>query len=298
MNDESGQALRRAIPLVVLLTIVWGTNWPLFAYAVREVSVWTFRSVSVLGAGLVLLAWAKWQGHRLRIAREHWGTLVASALVYLVVWNVASTYAALAIPSGQAAILGFTMPLWLAAASWIFWRQQPQARVMAALALGSAGVGLLIWRGADAYAAAPTGFALGLAAALGWALGTLILKARPIAAPSIVTTGWQLVIAAIPITLGALHFGSGSWFLPSASTVLVIADITLVPMAIGNVAWFSIVNLLPANVAGLMSVMVPVVAMVSGAWIHGEPLGLLQWTAASSCVAGLLLVLWRSAPKP
>ena len=46
----------RAILLLALLTLVWGTNWGLFPYAVREVSVWTFRAVSVLGAGLALLA--------------------------------------------------------------------------------------------------------------------------------------------------------------------------------------------------------------------------------------------------
>ena len=42
---------RRALILLVILTFVWGTNWPLFAFAVREVSVWTFRAVAVVGAG-------------------------------------------------------------------------------------------------------------------------------------------------------------------------------------------------------------------------------------------------------
>ena len=45
---------RRALVLLAVLTLVWGTNWPLFPYAVREVSVWTFRAVAVLGAGLGL----------------------------------------------------------------------------------------------------------------------------------------------------------------------------------------------------------------------------------------------------
>ena len=71
--------------------------------------------------------------------------------------------------------------------------------------------------------------------------------------------------------------------MPSTTTVLVIAYITFVPMAIGNAASFTIVGLLPANVAGLSSVMVPVVAMVSGAMVHGEPLGLVQWAAMTCC---------------
>jgi drug/metabolite transporter (DMT)-like permease len=289
--------LRKVIPLVVVLTLVWGTNWPLFPIATREVSVWTFRSVSLVGAGLVLLGVARLRGESLRIAREHWGTVLAASAAYLVVWNVASTYSAILIPSGQAAILGFTMPLWGALIAWVALRQRPGPRVLLALAIGGLGVALLIANGIDAYAKAPLGFSLGLLAGLGWAAGTLILKQRPVAAPALVLTGWQLLVAAVPITVGAFAMGSGEWFMPSAGTILVIAYITLVPMAIGNVAWFSVVGLLPANIAGLSSVMVPVVAMVSGALLHREPLGLVQWASMLCCATGLALALSKPAKK-
>jgi drug/metabolite transporter (DMT)-like permease len=288
---------RKAIPLVILHTLVWGTNWPLFPIDVREVSVWTFRSVSLIGAGLALLAFARLRGESLRIPRAHWGTVLAASLAYLVVWNVASTYAAILIPSGQAAILGFTMPLWAALIAWAFMGQRPGPRVLAALALGGLGVLLLIVNGISAYAKAPLGFALGLLAGLGWALGTVILKRRPVPVSLLVLTGWQLLVAAVPIVAGAFAFGRGEWFMPSATTFLVIAYITLVPMAIGNATWFAIVGLLPANIAGLSSVMVPVVAMVAGALVHREPLGPIQWASMLCCAAGVALALNRpSAP--
>ena len=50
-------------------------------------------------------------------------------------------------------------------------------------------------------------------------------------------------------------------------------------------------NKKPANVAGLSSVMVPVVAMVSGAIINGEPLGPLQLMSMACCVAAMVLAL-------
>ena len=286
-----GNKLRKAVPLVLVLTLLWGTNWPLFPIAVREVSVWTFRAVALMGAGLVLLAVARVRGESLRIDRAHWGTLLAASMAYLVVWNVASTYSAILIPSGQAAILGFTMPLWGALMAWAFMGQRPGARVLLALAFGGFGVLLLIVKGIDAYAKAPLGFALGLLAGLGWAAGTLILKRRPIAASPLVSTGWQLLVAAVPLVAGAFWFSEGGWFMPSRTSVLVIAYITLVPMALGNLAWFSIVGMLPANIAGLSSVMVPVVAMVAGALIHGEPLGPVQWASMLCCAAGVGLAL-------
>jgi drug/metabolite transporter (DMT)-like permease len=173
--------------------------------------------------------------------------------------------------------------------------QRLGARMLLAIALGAAAVLLLMVRSIDAYAQAPLGFALGLLAGLGWAIGTLILKHKHVDVPATVLTGWQLLITAIPITLGALILGDGDWFVPSWQSILVIGYIALVPMSIGNVSWFAIVGLLPTNVAGLSSIMVPVVAMVSGAIVHGEPLGPLQWTAMACCAAALSLALMRPA---
>lgn len=156
--------------MLAVLTLVWGTNWPLFPLAVREVSVWTFRAVAVTIAGLALLAAARLRGQSLVVPRRHWRTVLAAAICYLVVWNITSTYAAVLIPSGQAAILGFTMPLWAALLSWAFLGERLNTRMRLAMALGCLGVGLLVARGAMAYAQAPLGFALGLLAGVGWAV--------------------------------------------------------------------------------------------------------------------------------
>lgn len=279
--------------MLAVLTLVWGTNWPLFPLAVREVSVWTFRAVAVTIAGFALLAAARLRGQSLVVPRRHWRTVLAAAICYLVVWNITSTYAAVLIPSGQAAILGFTMPLWAALLSWAFLGERLNTRMRLAMALGCLGVGLLVARGAMAYAQAPLGFALGLLAGVGWAVGTLILKRWPVPVPATVLTGWQLLICALPFTAGALAFGDGHWFMPSWQSIVVIGYIALVPMCVGNVAWFSIVGMLPTNVAGLSSIMVPVVAMISGAIVHGEPLGGLQWAAMACCVGALALALWK-----
>jgi drug/metabolite transporter (DMT)-like permease len=165
------------------------------------------------------------------------------------------------------------------------------------LLFGGAAVLLLMVPSLRAYASAPLGFALGLSAGLGWAIGTLILKRRKVIVPATVLTGWQLLITAVPTTIGALWLGDGQWFMPSWQTLVVVAYIALIPMSVGNVAWFSIVGMLPVNVAGLSSIMVPMVAMVSGALVHGEPLGLTQWAAMICCGVSLSLVLLKPAPS-
>lgn len=281
----------RALLLLAVITLVWGTNWSLFPLVVREVSVWTFRAVAVFIAGITLLAVARWRGQSLVIPRRHWRTVGLATFFYLLLWNIASTYAAIMIPSGQAAVLGFTMPLWAALISWAVLGERLGPRLLLALALGATAVGLLAWRSLGAYAQAPLGVALGLLAGIGWAVGTLILKRGNVGVSALVLSGWQLLVVSVPTAIGALVLADGPWRLPSWGAIALIGYISLVPMAIGNAAWFAVVGLLPAAVAGLSAILVPVVAMVVGALVHGEPLGAAQWAAMVCCAAALRLAL-------
>src|SRR6478609_7670281 len=148
----------KVLVLVTLLTVVWGTNWVLFPLAVREVSIWTFRAVCLLGSGALVLLAARIRGVSLHVPPRERKPLAAAGLTYLVIWNVASTYAAVLLPSGQAAVLGFTMPIWVAVLSWVFLREQPSRRLLLGLALASCGVGLLAFAARSAFASAPLGF--------------------------------------------------------------------------------------------------------------------------------------------
>jgi drug/metabolite transporter (DMT)-like permease len=296
IRETQAANVRPALILLAILTLVWGTNWPLFAFAVREVSVWTFRAFAVAIAGLVLLGVARARGQSLVIPRRHLPRICIATFFYLVLWNIASTYSAILIPSGQSAVLGFTMPLWSALISWAVLGERLRPRLVLAIALGAAAVTLLMVPSLATYAQAPLGLALGLLAGIGWAVGTLILKrGGNLGVSATVLTGWQLLITAVPTTIGAFALAEGGWFVPSWQTIAVIGYITLVPMAIGNVCWFAIVGMLPTHVAGLSAVMVPVVAMISGAIVHGEPLGATQWLAMGCSASALWLALVRPA---
>ena len=291
MGNTSHATLSKVVPLIAALTLVWGTNWVLFPLAVREVSVWTFRAISLLGAGATLLLLARLQGHSLSVPRAQRLALVAAALTYLLVWNIGSTYAAVLIPSGQAAVLGFTMPVWATLFSWLAFGERPSRRLVFSVFLAACGVGLLALAARQSYAAAPLGFLLGIAAGMAWACGTLILQRAGLTVPPIVSTGWQLIVAAIPLSAAALVLGSGEGFMPSWQSLAVIGYITLVPMALGNALWFSIVHQVPAALSGLSTVMVPMVAMVTGAVVRHEPLGLIEISAMACCGAALLVAL-------
>lgn len=288
---------RYAIVLLVVMTLVWGTNWPIFPFALEEISVWTFRSVALPVTGLVLLWVGRLQGHSISVDRQHWPTMIGVALAYMVVWNIATPVSTTLIASGQSAVLGFTMPLWVAILSWPFLGEKFTPRLLLAMLLGITSVILIMVPSFELYAQAPLGVALGLAAGFGWAVGTIIQKRRPVPVPPAILVGWILLITTIPIWIATVFLAQGPWFMPSWQTIGAVAYISLVPMVFGNLCWFSIVGLLPANLAALSTIMVPIVAMVSGAIVHREPLGMIQIAAMGCSALALSLVLLKRSPN-
>ena len=297
MDVEDARLKRHAPWLMALLTLIWGTNWPVIALAVREVSAWTFRALTLPVAGILLLLLAHRRKLPLAIPRQHWPMLLCSAWAFLALWNVATTLALTYIPSGQAALLGFTMPLWAALWSWLLFGHTLDGRQWLALLLGTAGVIVLMIPAFASYAHAPLGLVYGLASGAGWALSTVLLKHRPIPVPTTVLTGWQLLLASVPVIIGSWLLGDRQWFMPSASSLAAFTYITLVPMLFGNLLWFSLIQWLPPQLVSLSPIMIPMVAMVSGAIVLNEPLGWQQWLAMFLSASGLGLMLFRRSDR-
>ncbi|EFV94109.1 EamA family transporter [Lautropia mirabilis ATCC 51599] len=297
MDVQDARLKRHAPWLMALLTLIWGTNWPVIALAVREVSAWTFRALTLPVAGILLLLLAHRRKLPLAIPRQHWPMLLCSAWAFLALWNVATTLALTYIPSGQAALLGFTMPLWAALWSWLLFGHTLDGRQWLALLLGTAGVIVLMIPAFASYAHAPLGLVYGLASGAGWALSTVLLKHRPIPVPTTVLTGWQLLLASVPVIIGAWLLGDHQWFMPSASSLAAFIYITLVPMLFGNLLWFSLIQWLPPQLVSLSPIMIPMVAMVSGAIVLNEPLGWQQWLAMMLSASGLGLMLFRRSDR-
>jgi drug/metabolite transporter (DMT)-like permease len=299
-RDPSTPARRidAATGLVLLLGVLWGSSWPMFNVVLRELSVWTFRGLAVLGAGLLLLAVARLRGIALSVPRASRPALIGASLGTISIWYVAATASVLFIPSGQASILGYTMPLWAALIAVLLFGERPTPRLLLALAFGGGTVVLLAIPNLRALADAPTGIACALIAAIGWAAGTLIQKRADWRGTHPLTlTAWQMTVGSVPILVGAAIFADWRPFVPSWPVLLAAIHLAIVPTALGTLVWFRIVHLLPANTAAISTIIVPVIAVAGGAWAHGEPLGAWQLSALACCVAALALALLKPAVR-
>ncbi len=281
----------KVLALLGLLTLVWGTNWPLFRIALDELPVWTFRTIVMSTAVLMLTAILVIRGESFAVPRGKWPALIAASAMNIGVWNIATSLAVLYIPSGHASVLAYTMPLWVAVIGFAVFGQRLTGRLLAAILIGAAAVAALMIPNFRDYAQAPLGLFWGLLAGFCWAIGTFIVKRTAWPGMGLSLTFWQVVICLPPIALGALLFDGLPTQWPSAKALTATIYTGAIPMALGTATWFALVKLLPAQVAALSSIAIPIVAIVSGIAILHEPLSGLQAAAIASTVISLWLAL-------
>ena len=88
-------------------------------------------------------------------------------------------------------------------------------------------------------------------------------------------TFWQVVVSrGRRSLLGALVIDGLPDHWPSAKALIATVYTGAIPMALGTATWFALVKLLPAQVAALSSIAIPIVAVVSGVLLLDEPLSI------------------------
>src|SRR5512143_821940 len=152
----------KVLALLAVLTLVWGTNWPLFKIALDELPVFTFRAIVLLTAILMLLAVLLVRGESFAVPRGKWPALIAASAMNLFVWNIATSLAVLYIPSGHASVLAYTMPLWVALIGFAVFGQRLTGRLLVAIAIGALAVVALMLPNFAGYERAPAGLFWGL----------------------------------------------------------------------------------------------------------------------------------------
>ncbi|HET7670404.1 MAG TPA: DMT family transporter [Burkholderiales bacterium] len=280
--------------LLAALTLAWGLNWTAMKLALAEVPPWTFRSLCLGLGSAVLFAMLRLGGQRLPSPRGQWLRLSVLALFNFTGWNMLVAFGLTMIPSGRAAILAYTMPaLAIPLSVWLLHERLTVAKAIG-LALGLAGLALLLGEGYAAIGAAPLGSLLVLGAAASWALGVVLQKKYPVDMPPGPYTAWTMLLGGVPIYLGALlledprvlaDIGARGWF--------GIAYNVFIAFAFGQWAWIKLATSLSVTVFSLSIMIIPPVAVVGGIAMLGE-----RPTAVELVALALVLASLASVVKP
>jgi len=278
--------------LLAAISLFWGLNWPFMKIALAEIPVWPFRSLCLIVGGAALLSMAVLGGRSLRIASGEFRPLMVCALFNVVGWHLFSGYGVTLMAAGRASIIAFTMPVWAALLGSLILGERATWRRWLGLGLGMAGLAVLIGPDLGALGHAPWGAVFMLGAAMSWATGTVLMKRFTWSLPTTALAGWQLLLGAIPVTLGALWIGEMpalSSLSPAAlgSTIYILA----VPMVFCHWAWFKVVSMFPAVLAAIGTLAIPVIGVLSSGLVLGEPIGVREVLALVLVCAALAVVL-------
>jgi drug/metabolite transporter (DMT)-like permease len=278
--------------VLVLLTLIWGINWPIMKIGVTGFPPLTFRMLCMwLGTpvlGLALLAMKV----PFRIERRHWRELLVLAVFNMLIWHALIILAVQSLSSGRSAILGYTMPIFSAVLGALVFGDQLAKRAWGGVAAAALGVVLLLWHEVANLSGKPVGVLLALAAASAWALGTQLLRRTTMPVPTLAISFWMMFITGGVITLLALVFEREQWVTPSRSTWLAIGFNSLLVFGFAQAAWFYLARSLPPVASTLSVMLIPVLGVFSGALWLGEVLHWQDWAAVGLMMLSIAAVLW------
>ena len=261
---------RAGIVLLAALSLGWGFNWPIMKLVIAEIPRLTFRGDCIVLASLGLFAIAHFSGLPLRIPQGRWRQVCGLAACNIAGWNVFAILGVSYLPSGRAAILGYTMPVWAALLSVWMLDEPMTRRRLAGLALGMAGMALLIGTEFDALGGAPLGVVLMLVAAIFWAGGLVWYKRDPVPMPITALTAWQALIGGVPVALAGHLLEPVDWTSVSFWPWFGYWYNVFIALTFCYWAWNKLVQMVPASVSSLGSLIVPVIGVFSGMIVLGE----------------------------
>jgi drug/metabolite transporter (DMT)-like permease len=272
---------------LVVVYIVWGSTYLAIRIAVREGSgfpAFTMAGMRVLAASLILFAWVVLSGKRLRVGKRTLGVLAVSGVLLWLGGNGLVSWAERRADSGYSALLIGALPLWVTIMESIVDRRMPTWRLVAALLVGLAGVAVLngpvILDGSsqDVYAAVAL-----VAAAVSWGIGVIYQKRKAPVLDAEVSSGYQQLAGAFGLFLAALATGEPRPA-PIPEAWAAWGYLVIFGSVIAFTSFIKALRLLPTSVVMTYAYVNPVVAVILGRLVLGEPIN--AWT-----VGGTVLIV-------
>ena len=284
---------RTGLLYLLVASVGWGLNWPALKVILAEWPPLLARGTSGMAAALGLALLATARGERLAVPRDAWGRLILAATTNVFVWMGFSTIAVQWLNVGEAALLVYTMPIWVALLAWPIRHEPPTFRTVAALVLGITGLAVLLGGQITALSLHKVlGIILTLSAAILFALGTVTTRTALPLSP-LASVAWQVGLGCAPMLAAGLLFERSPDPLSHAGWATMIY-MTVVPMGLCYICWFAALRRLPPSTAAIGTLLVPIIGVTAAAYALGEPFGIKEIAALTLTLSGVALAVRKS----
>jgi len=280
---------------------MWGVNWPMMKFSLREITPLWFRALTMAGGAAGLMLFFLLRGVDMRLPRTEALRVLWLALPNIIGWHFFSILGLQELASGRAAILGFTMPVWTVGIGLLIAHQRMTPRVWISVVAAVAAVALLSAQEFARIAGRPLGVVWMQLAAISWATGTLMMRRTATTLPTEAVTVWMM-------TMGAAFF----WIVAPLTEPVPDPRAFSLPMwgsllygvflnyGYAQVLWFGLARKLPPAASAFSIMAVPLVGTLSAMAIVGETPHAADYVAALAITVAILSALLppRKAPAP
>jgi drug/metabolite transporter (DMT)-like permease len=293
----------RLIAAFAAVYVIWGSTYLAIAIAIRTMPPFLMAGVRFVLAGALLYGWMRvWGAPRPSLANWRAAGVVGGLL--LLGGNGAVVWAEQRVPSGIAALLVATLPVWMVVIDWLRPRgARPGPMVIAGLVLGLAGVGVLV--GPSSLAGGAPVDALGASVlmfgSICWASGSLYSRHAELPSSSSLGMAMQMLLGGALLLLTGTIFGEwqGIDFAAiSGASFGALAYLIIFGSLIGFTAYMWLLRVAPPARVATYAYVNPVIAVLLGWMVLAEPITSRTMLAAAIIIGAVALIVTARAPTP
>jgi drug/metabolite transporter (DMT)-like permease len=285
---------RRLMTVLAFLAVylIWGSTYFAIRIAVATVPPFLAAGSRFVLAGAFLLAVALIRRFPMP-SLVQWRNLLISAAMLFVPSYGGLFWAEKTIPSGIAAAMVATIPVWMAVLE-VFVLKQTRLRwqLVASLVCGVSGVLILTLRGISGGAHSILPYLVMTVSQLTWSIGTLMTKNLQLPSSKILSSGAQMALGGVLLVLISAGAGELQPFPHiAAAAAWAILYLIIAGSIIAYTAYIWLLGHFPATTVGSYAYVNPVVAIALGYWFGQESLDWRVFWGTALVLAGVVLIL-------
>ena len=290
---------RRAYIAFIAISVIWGTTYLAIKLALETIPPFTMGGLRYVIGGAILALLLRARGVRLPPASA-WPPFAVIGLLMLGFGNGGVTYAEQFVPSGLAAVMIATTPFWMTGVDALVGKgERLGLRKFAGLAVGFAGIIVLVWP--DLLASFSTGSRYGAGlialqlACVGWAFGSTYAKRLSQKADVLASAAMQMMFGGAWMLLAATMAGEWPRLHFNITTSASLLYLILAGSVAGYAAYAYALKHLPVSTVSMYAYINPVIAVALGTLLLGEPFHARMLVAAAIIAAGIMIVRMPTA---
>jgi drug/metabolite transporter (DMT)-like permease len=303
MTDNTHRPAWKTLLAFAIIYFVWGSTFLAIRVGVHEVPPFLLAGIRFLVAGLVLYGWMIARGERSLKAREWVSVSVIAIMIFVLDYGLLF-WAEQRVPSGIAAVMMATIPVFMALSEVIFLRtQRLTARLAVALSIRLCGVAVLTSHSLD-LGGEPIdarGAVALVVASVSWSIASALMRKLPLPPSKVMTSGAEMLAGGLFLIVTAGALGEFRSFHPSSvsrEAWLSLAYLIVPGSIIAYTAYVWLIARESPTKVGTYAYVNPVVAVLIGYLWGGEGLGVRTILGTVFVLISVVVITTMGAKKP